>query len=388
MIRPVLATAAAALLSIPFTAVPQGQGAGKVSVLRVPDKGIQPQTAVDAKGTVHLIYYQGDAQRGDIFYVHSADGKHFSKPIRVNSHPKSVIAMGNIRGAQLAVGKGGRVHVAWIGSDQAMPRGPNKAMPMLYTRLTDDGTAFEPQRNVIHSAYGLDGGGSVAADPAGNVYVAWHAPLPETVGEANRCVWVAHSADEGKTFAEEKRANAEPTGACGCCGMRVFSDSKGTVYALYRSAEKVEHRDIHLLLSRDHGKSFKGEKVHDWKIAGCPMSAESICEGQGTVFAAWETDGQVYFARIDRDTGKRSAPTAAPGAGQKRRFPVLATNTRGETLLAWSEGVEWGRGGSVAWQAFDKAGNPTAERGRVEGLPAWSLVTAFTRTDGGFTVVY
>ena len=65
---------------------------------------------------------QNHAQRGDVFYVHSGDGVRFSKPMRVNRHPKSAIAMGNIRGAQLAVGKGGRVHVAWMGSDQAEPR--------------------------------------------------------------------------------------------------------------------------------------------------------------------------------------------------------------------------------------------------------------------------
>jgi DNA-binding beta-propeller fold protein YncE len=43
---------------------------------------------------------------------------------------------------------------------------------MLYARLDDAGTAFEPQRNLIQVAAGLDGGGSVAADQAGNVYVA------------------------------------------------------------------------------------------------------------------------------------------------------------------------------------------------------------------------
>src|SRR5437588_11800583 len=106
LFRPIIATAAVALLGVPFSSALQDPGAHKVRLLRVPDRGIQPQAAVDAKGTVHLIYYKGDAMRGDVFYVYSGDGVRFSKPIRVNSHPKSVIAMGNIRGAQLAVGKG------------------------------------------------------------------------------------------------------------------------------------------------------------------------------------------------------------------------------------------------------------------------------------------
>jgi hypothetical protein len=365
-----------------------GLTAAKVMQIRVPDHGIQPQAVTDARGAVHLIYYQGDPARGDVYYVRSDDGIRFSKPLRVNRHPRSAIAMGNIRGAHLAVGKIGRIHVAWMGSDQADPRGPNKATPMLYTRLNDAGTAFEPERNVIRSAYGLDGGGSLAADPAGNVYVAWHAPVPDTVGEANRCVWVAHSEDEGKTFAAEKRSNADATGACGCCGMRLFCDKKGAIYALYRSAQQVVHRDMHLLFSSDKGDTFKGQKAHEWNIGGCPMSSEAFCEGPGGVFAAWETDGQVYFARIDPLTGKRSDPVAAPGAGKGRRFPALAANSRGEVLLAWTEGVQWGKGGVAAWQIFDKEGNPIRERGRANSLPAWSLVAAFVRPDGGLTVVY
>src|SRR4051794_26075499 len=48
---------------------------GKVSLLHVPDKGIQPQVAVDGKGMIHLIYFKGEAGGGDIFYVHAgADG--------------------------------------------------------------------------------------------------------------------------------------------------------------------------------------------------------------------------------------------------------------------------------------------------------------------------
>src|SRR5207253_5758314 len=99
----------------------------------------------------------------DIYYVRSTDsGASFSDPLKVNSHPGSAIAVGNIRGAHLAVGKNGRVHVAWMGSDMAEPKGPSGASPMLYARLTDAGNEFEPERNVMQSATGLDGGGSVA----------------------------------------------------------------------------------------------------------------------------------------------------------------------------------------------------------------------------------
>src|SRR5438270_715860 len=86
----------------------------------------------------------------------------------------------------------------------------------------------------------------VAVDASGNVYVFWHAPEPGKTGEGNRKVWVAVSTDEGKTFSTERAATREPTGACGCCGMRAFADARGRLYALYRGAKDLTQRDMHL----------------------------------------------------------------------------------------------------------------------------------------------
>src|SRR4051794_10749568 len=131
----------------------------KVSVIRTPGGGVQPQAAVDGSGTLHLIYFKGDPKAGDIFYVRRKTGAmEFSEPLRVNSKVGSCIAIGTIRGAQMALGKNGRVHVSWMGSDQAEPVmiREKKATPMLYTRLGDDGKSFEPERNVLTFAAGLD----------------------------------------------------------------------------------------------------------------------------------------------------------------------------------------------------------------------------------------
>jgi hypothetical protein len=372
-------------LAVPQTsAAPKERADGKIKLLRVPNRGIQPQVVMDGKGVVHLIYFRGDPRHGDIFYVRSRnDGGSFSRPLRVNSEEGSAIAVGNIRGAHLAVGKNRRVHVAW----NASGKGAQKE-GMLYARLNDDGTAFERQRNVIRAANGLDGGGSVAADDGGNVYVVWHAPEPGEKGEGKRRVWVAPSTDDGKTFAEEKAAYDKDTGACGCCGLRAFADRKGNVYVLYRSATEQVNRDTYLLRSTDKGASFGGEDVQRWRINACPMSSFAFAEGPAEVLAAWETNGQVYYARINPDSGKRSAPIAAPGAGRDRKHPVVACDKQERTLLVWTEGMGWERGGAVAWQLFDKNDKALAEKGRTEGVPTWSLVAVFPRAEGGFTIVY
>jgi len=236
----------------------------KVTVLRVPNGGIQPQVLADAMGTLHLIYYKGDPGAGDLFYVRrEASQERFSDPIRVNSRQASAIAAGSVRGGQIALGKGGRIHVAWNDSGKAGGEG------VLYARMDDSGTAFEEQRNLLQTTSIMDGGCTVAADDAGNVYVAWHAlKTGDERGEVRRKVWVARSVDEGKTFSGEAAAWAKPTGVCPCCSMRAFAAGQGSVYALYRSATDGVDRDIYLLASTDQGKNFQGTLIHNWKVPG------------------------------------------------------------------------------------------------------------------------
>jgi hypothetical protein len=374
--------------------------AEKITWTRVPAGGLQPQVAVDDRGAVHLVYFRGEASKGDLYYVRSNDGgKTFSSPVRVNSQPESAVAAGTIRGAQLALGRNGRLHVAWNGSSVAQPRGPlnpeqaadspYNGLPMLYTRLNEDGTAFEPQRNLMTKTFALDGGGTVAADRKGNVYVLWHGSTAgDPKGEAGRRVWIARSEDDGKSFAPEEVAFANPTGACGCCGMRAFVDGRGDLYALFRSAQQEIHRDAYLIRSRDQGRTFDGRMLHPWQINACPMTSASFAQSSANILVAWETEDKVYFTRIDADTFATAAPVAAPGAGENRKHPSLAVNSRGETLLAWMEGGGWGKGGTLHWQLYNRQGAAMDGVGEAPGIPAFSFATAFARPDGGFTILY
>jgi hypothetical protein len=206
--RQALLTCAASLTSL--SAEKTSNRSDRIRLLRVPEGGVQPQIVLDERGVLHLVYYSGDAHAGDLFYVRSSDfGASFSPALRVNSQPGSAVAAGTIRGAQIALGRNGRLHVAWNGSMQAEPKGPlnpdsgKQGMPMLYTRLSD--AAFEPQRNLMQHSFGLDGGGSVAADGTGNVYVAWHGignsdATGSGEGEARRQVWMTKSQDAGALF--------------------------------------------------------------------------------------------------------------------------------------------------------------------------------------------
>lgn len=365
-------------------------GSGRVTVLRTPDGGIQPQAASDAKGMIHLIYFKGNPSGGDLYYVRlEPGGDRFSAPVCVNSNPGSAIAVGTIRGGQIALGKGGRVHVAWNGTGVARPRNPSGGSPMLYTRSDEAGTAFEPQRNLMTRTTGLDGGGTVAADPEGIVYVLWHGRTEDAQGgEIGRRMFVARSKDEGATFAPEESALDRDTGACACCGTRALADHRGEVFAIYRAATGGFERDMTLLRSGDRGEHFRCASVHPWRINACPMSSASLAECGDGVLAAWETKGQVYFAPIVPKTTKVAQPVSPPGGGGGRKHPAVAGNAEGETILVWTEGTGWQKGGALAWQVFDRSGRPTDEKGRVEGgVPVWGLVSVVARPDGGFTII-
>jgi hypothetical protein len=358
-----------------------------IQLLRTPNSGIQPQTVVDSTGTVHMIYFKGDAKAGDIEYVRRAAGStDFSQPLRVNSDPQSAVAIGTVRGPQLAVGRNGRAYVIWFGPARKF-EDHDDAMPVFFTRLNDSSAGFEPQRNLIHYAWGGDGGLSIAADQNGNVYAVWHA-TGDSPGEDHRRVYLERSSDDGKSFSRESPVSPPALGACGCCGMRAYVDSRGVLSILFRAAAQSVHRDMTLLTSEDQGKTFQAGTMSSWELNACPMSSASLSEGAGKSFAAWETSGQVYFSPLGAQLYELSP--AEPSSVEKvlRKHPSIAANARGEVLLAWTEGTGWAKGGFIAWELFDAAGKPLGAQGHAAGLPPWSLPSAFVDATGNFTIVY
>ena len=349
---------------------------------RVPNGGIQPQLARGADGTLHLVYFTGDAAAGDLCYCRRGPNEiRFAPAIRVNSEPASAVAVGTIRGAQVALGKDDCIHVVWNGSDRSLPRGPKGEAPVLYTHLAAGG-AFVPQRNVGGKVTNLDGGACLAADRTGHVYVAWHAGE----SEETRRVWVARSDDGGATFAAARAIDKDRVGACACCGMYGFAAGDGEIQFLYRAARDKVHRDIYLLASAD-GTDWKSRKLDPWEGKTCPMSSAAIEHAPGGDWAAWETGAQVCFAQLGEKNRKGGA-ASPPGEGNGRKHPRLAANAAGQVLLVWTEGTGWKRGGRLAWQLYDAVGIALPTKGETDGIPMWSFAAAAALPNGDFLVLH
>jgi hypothetical protein len=153
---------------------------------------------------------------------------------------------------------------------------------------------------------------------------------------------------------------------------------------LYRSATANIHRDIYLLTSPRDAQGFAGSKLDTWDVNACPMTSMDFAQAGEKVEGAWETAGQVYFEDL---TASKAAPVKAPQEGQNRKHPRVAIAPNGETLMAWTEGTGWNRGGALAWQLYDLAGKPLGNKCSAPNLPASSFGAVIAKP-GGFLVLY
>jgi hypothetical protein len=260
---------------------------------------------------------------------------------------------------------------------------------MLYARLPPGADAFEPQKNLMTRSGSLDGGGSVAADGKGRVAVVWQA-LPGDAAarnEAARRVFVATSADDGAAFTAESPRSEAAHGACGCCGLKAAFSADGDLLVLYRASIDNLHRDEHLLRIPGAGP-VTDVRLDDWQRPGCPMSTAAILPGPARTLLAWESKGEVRWGWLDP---KKSAPdkTTTVGAPASSKYPTLAADKDGFTLVAWTEGMGWNTGGSVHWAQYNPKGVPVPEAsGQADGVPAWSFVAAAPKPGGGFLILY
>ena len=354
----------------------------RVAILATPDGGIQPQASIAPDGTLHLVYFNGDPAHGDLFYTkrgpHDAD---FLPGIRVNSVPGSAIATGSVRGGQIAIGRNGRIHVAWNAS-QPIERDGAKVTPMWYARLLDGASSFEPQQAIgSHTKY-LDGGGSVAADPSGRVFVVWHAAGIED-GEPHRRLYVAMSQNDGRTFGPDEAYGVEG-GACGCCGIESLVDTHGRLQLLYRAAGANVQRDAMWLTVGDNAEPVR---LQAWQLPACPMTTFAMGSRGNALVAAWETKQQIYSAILTPE-GRHVSPLRPMSGTGSRKHPSVAVNAAGETLYAWTEGTAWARGGTLAWELRDRADSQLASQSGAGAVPVWSLVAAVARPDGSFAIIH
>ena len=339
----------AALCTMPF--LPRAvadDSAGKVTTVAVPGGGKPVVARTDKDGTVHLLLDAADGPK----YARSTDGgMTFSAAIPV-IHGGSQAAGLEYSAWDLAVGKGGRVHVA-MATNAWKLKLPVEEWGFFYANLDPGSSAFSPVRNINRKP---SEGFSLAADEKGNVTACW---LSDKL-YAN----VSH--DNGETFEANVEINPRYN-PCNCCTTSAAYGEDGRLAVLYRE-ETNNERDMYLVLWDQARGGVTRRRVGrtPWKLDGCPMTYYTVTRDRGGFVATWPTKGEIYFAHLNGE-GEPFQPIEikTPGRSGMRTGILALSAPDGGTLVAWKKDEQLG------WQFYDadghRAGAPGAAKSPGHG---------------------
>ena len=337
---------AIALLSMLFFYAPgtnADDGASKVRTASVPDAGKPVVAKTDEKGTIHLLFDSDDGPK----YAKTSDGElAFGPPISIVGEGSRMNRL-EYSGWDMAIGKGGRIHVA-MGTNAWKLKLPQDDWGFFYASLDPGAAAFSPVRNINQKP---SEGFSLAADDKGNVTACW---LSDKL-YAN----VSHN--NGDTFEPFIEINTR-FNPCNCCTTSAAYGEDGKLAVLYRE-ETNNERDMYLVLWDQERSQTTRKRLSRtlWKIDACPMTYYAVVRDRGGFVAVWPTNGQIYFARVD-GKGEPSPPgeIKSPGKSGMRTGILALCGPGGSTLVAWKND------GQTGWQTYDVQGRPSGSPGSAK----------------------
>jgi hypothetical protein len=294
----------------------------------------------DSVGTIHLLCDSKDGPK----YAKSLDGGvTFSAAIPVVSGSSQTAGLEH-SASDMAVGKGGRVHVA-MSTNAWKLKLPQEEWGYFYANLDPGSPAFSPVRNINRKP---SEGFSLAADAKGNVTACWLSDKLFTN--------VSH--DNGESFAPFVELNPRYN-PCNCCTTSAAYGEDGRLAVLYRE-ETNNERDMFLVLwDQATGQMSRTRVSHTlWKIDACPMTYYTISPDRGGFLAVWPTRGQIYVARLDgHGAPTTQAEIETPGRSGMRTGMIALSAPDGTTLVAWKKEDR------IGWQLYGVGGQALGQPG-------------------------
>lgn len=320
-----------------------GDPAGKVVTVAVPGGGRPVVARTGEDGAVHLLFDSEDGPK----YAKSGDGGFtFSAAVPVVRGGSRAAGL-EYAAWDMAVGKGGRVHVA-MGTNAWKLKLPREEWGFFYASLDPGAAAFSPVRNINRKP---SEGFSLAADARGRVTACWLSDR----------LYVNVSRDGGETFGPSVEIDPR-CNPCNCCTTSAAYGEDGRLAILYRE-EADNERDMYLILwDQDEGRRTRNRVGRTpWKIDACPMTYYAVAPRRGGYVAAWPTRGQIYFARLDgRGDPSKQAEIETPGRSGMRTGVIALTAPDESTLVAWNEN------GRLRWQLYGAGGEPSGPPGAAK----------------------
>jgi hypothetical protein len=340
------AGAAVALFSAVFVSSSTANAddvSGTVTTVAVPAVGRPVVARTDSAGTIHLLC---DSEDGPKYAKSSDGGARFSAAMPVVNGGAQTAGL-EYSAWDMAVGKGGRVHVA-MGTNAWKLKLPEEDWGYFYANLDPGSSAFSPVRNINRKP---SEGFSLAADSRGNVSACWLADK----------LYINVSHDNGETFAPSVELNPRYN-PCNCCTTSAAYGADGHLAVLYRE-ETDNERDMYLVLWDQDGGQMMRKRLSRtlWKIDACPMTYYTISPERGGFVAVWPTGGQIYFARLDGEgTPLPPAEIKTPGRSGMRTGMLALSAPDGSTVVAWKTADQLG------WQLYAADGRPSGQPGTAK----------------------
>ena len=256
-------------------------GTSTVTLVAVPERGKPVVARTDDAGLIHLLC---DSEHGPIYAQSSDLGLTFRRTIPV-VHPLSRPAGLEYSAWDMAIGKGGRVHVA-MSTNAWKIKLPQEEWGFFYANLDPGAAAFSPVRNINRKP---SEGFSLGADDHGKVTACWLSDK----------LYAKVSHDNGETFEPFIEINQQ-FNPCNCCTTSAAYGEDGKLAVLYRE-ETNNERDMYLVVwDQDRGQTTRRRISHTlWRIDACPMSYYTVARDRQGFVAVWPTKGQIHFARLN-----------------------------------------------------------------------------------------
>jgi len=301
-----------------------------------------PEVAVDAAGTLYVVWVYGGPSDFGIYFVRSTDaGGTFTAPKNISRTAESTGAFV----PELAAGAVGEVIAVWL--DEYEPY-PGQSEQIFFTRSTDSGDTFSAPVQVSFRwtpEWSASSGPAVSTDALAQLYAGWD---QGRIGAAPDVLLVA-SYDGGQTFSAPVNLS-EGLGASG--RLRIASETPSRVYAIWqmlrpRSWETMFRRSL------DGGATFSelkrlsrgghGSSIPQGIAVGRPEQVCAVWEEVNKgfdIFMRCSFNGGENFRKEFNATGRRGhfeGDIALDAAGSA--YLVFGCSLRGVNPDYWWWGV-------------------------------------------------
>jgi hypothetical protein len=314
-----------------------------------PHEQAPAQVDVGPDGHVYVVWQKNTHAEGrrfpysDLRLARSIDGgRTFEPAITVNDDAGGAPSSHTFH--DVLVAADGTVYVTWIdgrsnetassdGSPAHNQHGAQGGPEIRVARSIDGGRTFSPSIVVATNACPCCRT-SLAASPAGEVYVAWRTILPGNI----RDIVVARSDDRGATWSTATRAHDDGWvfDACPHAGPSVAVNDDGRVHVAWYTGVSGAP-GIYMAASSDRGATFNEPRAISSAEWVPPSQVKLAVDGRGHILAAWDDRRHetpvLNLEVFDGEDGRRLG-RSEPGWGVS---PAIAS-AGGTSIAAWLDG--------------------------------------------------